>query len=61
MKASVAVLVGEFLMYFFNWYWVEQRLTIVIAIYLIIVGLKLLKEDLQMLMLFTGRNVDVKQ
>ncbi|MFT7351538.1 MAG: cobalt-zinc-cadmium efflux system protein [Flavobacterium sp.] len=60
MMASVAVLIGGILMYFFNWYWVDSVLTIVIAIYLIIVGLKLLKESTKMLMLFTPDNIDVK-
>ena len=60
MMASVAVLVGGILMYFFKWYWVDSLLTIAIAIYLIVVGLDLLKTSTKMLMLFTPDEINVK-
>jgi cobalt-zinc-cadmium efflux system protein len=60
MMASVAVLVGGILMYFFKWFWVDSLLTIAIALYLIIVGLDLLKSSTKMLMLFTPDNINVK-
>jgi cobalt-zinc-cadmium efflux system protein len=60
MIASVAVLVGGILMYFFKWFWVDSLLTIAIALYLIIVGLDLLKSSTKMLMLFTPDNINVK-
>jgi cobalt-zinc-cadmium efflux system protein len=61
MMASIAVLVGGILMYFFNWYWIDSVLTIAIAIYLIIVGIDLLKSSTKMLMLFTPDNLDIKE
>lgn len=61
MMASVAVLLGGLLMKFFAWYWVDSILTIAIAIYLIVVGAKLLLESTKMLMLFTPDFIDIKE
>lgn len=58
--ASVAVLIGGLLMKFFGWFWVDSVLTMIIAIYLVIVGLDLLKKSTQMLMLFTPAHIDIK-
>lgn len=61
MMASVAVLIGGLLMKYLQWFWVDSVLTLGIAIYLIIVGLDLLKESTQMLMLFTPKNINVNE
>src|SRR5574343_296903 len=61
MMASVAVLVGGLLMQFYGWFWVDSLMTIIIAIYLIAVGLKLLVESTKMLMLFTPDFIDIKE
>jgi cobalt-zinc-cadmium efflux system protein len=61
MMASVAVLVGGLLMKFYGWFWVDSVLTIAIAIYLIVVGAKLLLESTKMLMLFTPDFIDLKE
>lgn len=61
MMASVAVLVGGLLMKFFGWFWVDSLMTIIIAVYLIVVGLKLLVESTKMLMLFTPDFIDIKE
>ena len=61
MMASVAVLVGGLLMKFYGWFWVDSLMTIIIAIYLIVVGLKLLVESTKMLMLFTPDFIDIKE
>jgi cobalt-zinc-cadmium efflux system protein len=60
MLASIAVLVGGLLMKFFGWFWVDSVMTIVIAIYLIVVGIDLLKTSTKMLMLFTPEHIDIK-
>jgi cobalt-zinc-cadmium efflux system protein len=44
MMASVAVLVGGLLMKFYGWFWVDSVMTIAIALYLIVVGIKLLPK-----------------
>lgn len=59
MMASVAVLVGGLLMKFYGWFWVDSVMTIAIAIYLIVVGAKLVIESTKMLMLFTPESIDL--
>ncbi len=61
MLASVAVLVGGLLMKYFQWFWVDSILTLLIAIYLILVGFDLLKKSTQMLMLFTPVHIDINE
>jgi cobalt-zinc-cadmium efflux system protein len=61
MMASVAVLVGGLLMKFYGWFWVDSVMTIAIAIYLIVVGVKLLITSTKMLMLFTPDYIDIKE
>ncbi len=61
MMASVAVLVGGLLMKYFQWFWVDSLLTLLIALYLVYVGYDLLKKSTQMLMLFTPDHIDIKQ
>ena len=61
MMASVAVLVGGLLMQFYGWFWVDSVMTILIAIYLIIVGVDLLKKATKMLMLFTPDEINIKE
>ena len=59
MAASVAVLIGGLLMKYFGWFWVDGVLTILIAIYLVIMGYKLLKESFKVLMLFTPDHLEL--
>lgn len=60
MMASVAVLVGGLLMNFYGWFWVDSVMTILIAIYLIVVGFDLIIKSTKMLMLFTPDDIDIK-
>lgn len=60
MLASVAVLFGGLLMKFYQLYWVDAVLTLVIALYLVWVSYKLLKESFNVLMLFTPDNVKIE-
>ncbi|RTY95895.1 cation diffusion facilitator family transporter [Flavobacterium sp. GT3R68] len=61
MMASVAVLIGGLLMKYFSWFWVDSVMTLIIAVYLIIVGVDLLKSSTKMLMLFTPAHIDIKE
>ena len=61
MMASVAVLIGGLLMKFYGWFWVDSVMTILIAVYLIIVGVDLIKKATKMLMLFTPEFIDIKE
>ena len=60
MMASVAVLIGGILMYYFNWFWIDPLLTILIAFYLVFMGYDLLKDSTRVLMLFTPNTLEVK-
>jgi len=59
MSASVAVLIGGLLMKYFGWFWVDAVLTVLIALYLVIMGYKLLKESFKVLMLYTPEHLDL--
>ena len=61
MMASVAVLIGGLLMLFYKIYWIDSILTLLIAIYLIVVGIDLLKKATKMLMLFTPEEINLKE
>lgn len=61
MMASVAVLVGGLVMKFYGWFWVDSAMTILIAIYLIVVGFDLIIKSTKMLMLFTPDEIDIKE
>jgi len=60
MMASVAVLVGGLLMKFYEIFWVDSLLTLVIALYLIWVGFDLFKESFKVLMLFTPNELHIQ-
>lgn len=61
MLASVAVLVGGFLMKYFQIYWVDSVLTAAIAVYLIYMGYDLLRTSTRALMLFVPENIDLEK
>lgn len=61
MLASIAVLVGGILMKLFDWFWIDSVLTFLIAVYLIFVGLDLLRTSTKMLMLFTPEHIDINE
>ncbi|MFD2542938.1 cation diffusion facilitator family transporter [Lacinutrix gracilariae] len=61
MLASVAVLIGGLLMKYYQIFWVDSLLTLLIALYLIWVGYDLLKTSTRMLMLFTPNDINIKE
>ncbi|WP_158846426.1 cation diffusion facilitator family transporter [Algibacter sp. L1A34] len=61
MLASVAVFIGGMLMKYYQLFWVDSLLTFLIALYLIWMGLDLLKTSTKMLMLFTPEHIDIKE
>lgn len=60
MMASVAVLVGGILMKWYQLYWIDAALTLLIGIYLIYMGYDLLKESTKVLMLFTPKSIVIQ-
>lgn len=61
MLASIAVLIGGLLMMFYQIYWVDSVMSLLIAVYLIIVGIDLFLKSTKMLMLFTPDYIDIKE
>jgi len=61
MLASVAVLIGGLLMKFYEIYWIDPLLTIIIGLYLIYMGYDLLKSSTKVLMLFTPDAIKVEE
>ncbi len=61
MSASVAVLIGGLLMKYFNWFWVDSVLTLLIAIYLLVMGYGLLRNSFRVLMLFSPEDVNLQE
>lgn len=61
MLASVAVLIGGLLIKYYQIFWIDALLTLVIAFYLVIVGYKLLKNSFKVLMLFTPESIPVQK
>ncbi len=60
MAASGAVLIGGLLMKYFEWFWVDSLLTVLIALYLLIMGYALLKTSFKVLMLFTPDDLNLE-
>ena len=60
MSASVAVLIGGLLMKYYNWFWVDSVLTVLISIYLLVMGYDLLKKSFKVLMLFTPDDINLE-
>ncbi|GGD80334.1 cation diffusion facilitator family transporter [Planktosalinus lacus] len=61
LASSVAVLIGGLLMKFYEIWWIDGVLTLIIAFYLIRVGYLLLKKSFNVLMLFTPDEVRVEE
>jgi len=61
MMASVAVLVGGVMMYFYELYWIDPLLTVLIALYLVYMGYDLLRSSTRVLMLFTPDSIKVQE
>jgi len=60
MLTSVAVFIGGLLMKFYQIYWIDAVLTLVISIYLMIISWKILVDSLQILMLFAPKGLVIK-
>ncbi|MDP2089237.1 MAG: cation diffusion facilitator family transporter [Flavobacteriaceae bacterium] len=61
MLTSVAVLIGGLLMKFYQIYWIDSVLTLIISIYLIKMSWKIFIDSLQILMLFAPKHIVVEK
>lgn len=59
LLGSIAVLIGGLLMKFYSLFWIDAVLTLIIAVYLIVVGFQLAKKAFSVLMLFTPPEIEV--
>ena len=59
LLTSVAVLIGGILMKYYQIYWIDAALTLIISIYLIYMSWQLLIDSLKILMLFAPDNIDI--
>jgi cobalt-zinc-cadmium efflux system protein len=61
MLTSVAVFIGGLLMKFYQIYWIDAVLTLIISGYLIIISWKLLIKSLKILMLFAPEGLIIRE
>jgi cobalt-zinc-cadmium efflux system protein len=61
MLSSVAVLAGGLVIYFFDFYLLDPVLSIIIAVYLILLSWKLVLQSLKVLMQFTPKGIDIDE
>ncbi len=59
VMTSVAVVIGGLLMYYFNLFWVDPLVSVLIAFYLIWASIGIVKESISILMQFTPSNIDI--
>jgi cobalt-zinc-cadmium efflux system protein len=57
MLTSVAVMIGGLLMKYYQIYWIDSLLTILISIYLLYMSWEIFVKSLQILMLFAPKNI----
>ena len=61
MLTSVAVLIGGLLMKYYQIYWIDALLTLIISIYLIFMSWRILVDSLKILMLFAPSHIKIKE
>jgi cobalt-zinc-cadmium efflux system protein len=61
MLTSVAVLIGGLLMKYYQIYWIDAFLTLLISIYLIYMSWNILKDSLRILMLFAPSHIKINE
>jgi cobalt-zinc-cadmium efflux system protein len=60
MLTSVAVFIGGLLMKFYELYWIDAVLTIIISVYLLYMSWEIFMDSLKILMLFAPKNLDIE-
>ncbi len=60
LMTSFAVLFGGLLMYFYNWFWVDPLLSLLISLYLIRSSYSIVRESTEMLMQFSPAHIPVE-
>jgi len=60
MLTSVAVMIGGILMKYFQIYWLDAILTIIISVYLLFMSWNIFLDSLKILMLFAPKGLEIK-
>ena len=61
VMTSIAVVIGGVLMYYFNLFWIDSLVTILIAVYLLNASYYLIKESIEILMQSTPNSIDIEK
>lgn len=61
MLTSVAVLIGGLLMKYYQIYWIDAFLTLIISIYLVYLSWDILRDSLKILMLFSPSHIKINE
>jgi cobalt-zinc-cadmium efflux system protein len=61
MLASVAVLFGGLMMKYYQIYWIDPVLTIIISVYLIYMSWRIFMDSLKILMLFAPNHIEIRK
>ncbi len=61
MLTSIAVLIGGLLMKFYQIYWIDGILTIIISAYLFFMSWHIFRDSLHILMLFTPKHIKIEE
>ncbi|MEN8124736.1 MAG: cation diffusion facilitator family transporter [Bacteroidota bacterium] len=61
MLTSVAVLIGGLIMKYYQIYWIDALLTILISLYLLYMSWNIFIDSLKILMLFAPNDIDIKE
>ena len=61
VMTSVAVVIGGILMYYYQLFWVDPVVSLIIAIYLIWASIGLVKESASILMQFAPKSIDIDE
>ena len=61
LLVSVAVLVGGIVMQYSQIYWIDPVLTLVISAYLLVLSAKIVRESIDILMLFTPKHISIPE
>jgi len=61
VMTSVAVVFGGLLIYYFNIFWVDPLISLLIALYLIWASISLVQESFSILMQFTPHNINIQK
>ncbi len=61
LLVSIAVLIGGLLIKYYDIYWIDPVLTLVISAYLLFLSYKIVKESIEILMLFTPKHISIEE